>query len=82
MIEEFKFLFKVRFWSMVMADASAVLIDPAFQGQIWYVSLGKFLALLGITFTAVQTIDRNFGDKPVEVAKIASGLTPEEAKLT
>ena len=77
--DEFKFLGKVRFWAMVMADASAVLIDPAFPTQAWYVSLGKFLALLGVSFTAIQTLDRNFGDKKVEAAKIDAGYPPKVA---
>ncbi len=77
--DEFKFLIKVRFWAMTMANVSVVLLDPAFPGQAWYATVGKFLALEGLTFTAVQTVDRNFGDKKVEAAKIEANYPPKEA---
>ena len=44
-----------RFYAMVVASASAVLIDPSFGTQTWYISLGKFLGLLSTGFVIVNT---------------------------
>jgi hypothetical protein len=79
MSDDFKFLFKPRFWSMVMAAAGGTLLDPGFPNQTWYISLGKFLVILGGAFTAVGTIDRNFGDKKVEASKIQAGFSATDA---
>lgn len=58
MNEQFAFLKAPRFYAMTMANVSLVLLDPNFPTQPWYVSVGKFLALEGSTFTLIRTIDR------------------------
>lgn len=58
-MSKFSFLTSTRFWAVVITAASVTLVDPSFPGQLWYVSLGKFLGLLGAGFTTVRTIDRN-----------------------
>jgi F0F1-type ATP synthase assembly protein I len=67
----FDFLTSNRFWSIVITSLSAILIDPSTSTQPWYVTLGKFLGILGTQFTIVRTVDRN-ADKKVEVAQINS----------
>jgi hypothetical protein len=57
-----EFLKSNRFWAMITGTLSAVLIDPAFPTQPWYISLGKFLALTSVGFVGIRTIDR-FGEK-------------------
>ena len=79
--QEWKFLGKVNFWAMTMANVSIVILDPAFPTQAWYISLAKFIALEGVTFTTVQTVNR-LGDKKVEAAKIAEGYPPKAASET
>lgn len=55
---DWTFLKATRFWAMTMANVSLILLDPNFPTQPWYVSLGKFLALEGGTFTLVKTVDK------------------------
>ena len=74
---KYAFLYSTRFWSMVIASASATLIDPSFDTQVWYVSLGKFLGLVSAGFVAVGSLDR-VSDKKVEVAKIEASSAPVE----
>ena len=66
---KFDFIYSTRFWSMVITSASIILIDPALATQPWYVSLGKFLGLLGTGFVTIKTLDRS-----VELATV--GKTP------
>jgi hypothetical protein len=51
-----------RFWIMVLGVAGAVVADPAFASQKWYVSLSKFVMGVATGFVAVRTIDRH-GEK-------------------
>lgn len=74
MKDKFSFLFSTRFWSAIITSASVVLIDPAFGTQPWYVSLGKFLALLGVQFTIIRTADRA-SEQKVVAAGVSSGQT-------
>lgn len=64
------FVFSNRFWALVGTSASATLVDPSFPTQPWYVSVGKFLGLLGAGFTIVRTVDR-VSDKKVEAAALS-----------
>lgn len=65
------FLLAPRFWAMVLGSASTILIDPGFPTQMWYVSLGKFLALLSAGFITVGTVDR-VSDKMLEGKKVTA----------
>ena len=56
------FLGSNRFWVLLLGSASAVLVDPAFPTQEWYISLGKFLGLVSGGFITIRTVDR-LGDK-------------------
>lgn len=47
-----------RFWVMVIGVASAILIDPDFPTNPWYITLGKFLGLVSAGFVTVRTVDR------------------------
>ena len=58
MSEQFAFLESNRFYALLITSASVVLIDPNFPTQKWYVSLGKFLGLVGTGFISIRTIDR------------------------
>ncbi len=71
-MSKFDFLTAPRFWSMVVASAGVILLDPSFPSQPWYVSLGKFLALVGAGFTTVGTIDK-YGDKQIIAAGVSNG---------
>lgn len=77
--DDWKFLAKPRFWMMTFGNIGLTLANPAFATNPWYINLSTFIALEGTTFTAVQTFDRNFGDKKVEAAKIDAGYPPKEA---
>ena len=77
--DEWKFLGKVNFWTMVMASAAGVLLFPDFATVPWYVNLARFLTAVGAGFTIAQKIDRNFGDKRVEAAKIEADYPSKEA---
>lgn len=57
-MDKLDFLTSNRFWAMVITSASAVLIDPSFATQPWYITLGKFLGLVGAGFVTVRTLDR------------------------
>ena len=46
MEDKFAFIFAPRFWAIVLNSVSITLIDPNFPTQPWYVTLGKFFALL------------------------------------
>ena len=56
------FLTSNRFIALILGSASAVLVDPAFGTQPWYISLGKFLALVSAGFIGIRTADR-FGEQ-------------------
>jgi len=51
-------LHSTRFYGMVIASASAVLIDPSFGTQPWYISLGKFLGLLSTGFVLINSVSK------------------------
>lgn len=55
---DWTFLKATRFWAQELAAAGAILVDPGFATQPWYVSLGKFLIVSGTAFTVVKTADR------------------------
>ena len=55
---DLSFLKANRFWALILGSASTILVDPAFPTQVWYVSLGKFFALLSAGFITIRTIDR------------------------
>lgn len=57
-----------RFWGLILASASAVLADPSFPTQTWYISLAKFLGLLSAGAVTVRTIDRQV-DKKIEAGQ-------------
>lgn len=71
-MKKFDFLTSVRFWAMVITSGSVVLIDPAFPTQPWYISIGKFLGLVGAGFVTVGTVDRA-SEQKVVAAGVASG---------
>lgn len=52
------FLTSTRFWALVIGSASTVLLDPNLPNQKWYITLGKFFALLSAGFVTVRTIDK------------------------
>lgn len=56
------FLTSNRFWVLILGSLSATLIDPSFPTQAWYISVGKFLALVSGGFITVGTVDR-FGEQ-------------------
>lgn len=60
---KFDFIYSTRFWAVVISSVSAVLVQPEFATDEWYVSVGKILGLVSAGFTAVRTIDRNLWDK-------------------
>lgn len=68
---DLSFLASNRFWAIVITSASAVLIDPNFGTQPWYVSLAKFLGLVGAAFTVVRTVDRNTGDVAIPTTTVS-----------
>lgn len=82
MSEKFAFLLSTRFWAIVITSASAVLIDPNFGIQPWYISLGKFLGLIGAAFTVVRTIDRNTGDAAVPTTTVSMPSSVKEVTAT
>lgn len=53
-----EFLQSERFWALIIGSASAVLIDPNFPIQQWYISVGKFFGLVAAGFIGIGTIDR------------------------
>jgi F0F1-type ATP synthase assembly protein I len=57
-----EFLTSNRFIALIIGSASVVLIDPNFGSQPWYISLGKFLGLVGAGFISIRTVDR-FGEQ-------------------
>ena len=66
------FLSANRFWAMVLASASAILVDPSLLMVPWWVSLGKFLGLVSTGFVVTRTIDRAV-DHTAEAKVVASG---------
>lgn len=79
MSSQFDFLLSTRFWALLLGSASTILIDPAFPTQPWYLSLGKFLALVAAGFIGIRTIDR-FGEKAgaVDTGVVIASPTPEK----
>ena len=73
--EEFKFITKLRFWSMVIAALSIYAKTKGWIGDAEMVLIGSVSAGFWIT----STVDRNVGDKKVEAAKITEGYPPKEA---
>lgn len=55
---DFSFLTSNRFYFLLLGSASAVLIDPNFPTQAWYLNLGKFLGLVSVGFIGIKTVDR------------------------
>ena len=79
MNKKLEFILSTRFWAMVMASASVVLIDSNFPNQEWYVTLGKFLGLVSTGFVGVGTLDR-ISDKQLDVARINADISVKEAE--
>lgn len=73
--DEFKFLTKLRFWSMVIAAVSLYAKTKGWIGDAETVLVASISAGFWIT----STVDRNIGDKKVEAAKITEGYPPKEA---
>lgn len=63
MNDKFAFLLSTRFWAIVLGSVSAIIVQPEFTTDEWYVSVGKILGLVSAGFTTIRTIDRNLGDK-------------------
>lgn len=82
MPSKLEFLYSTRFWTLLITSASAILIDPNFPTQEWYVSLGKFLALVGTGFIGIRTIDR-FGEKSgaVDTGAVIASPTPSKVDV-
>lgn len=73
--DEFKFLTKLRFWSMVITALSIYAQSKGWIGQPEMVLVASITGGFWIT----GTIDRNIGDKKVEAAKIEADYPPKEA---
>lgn len=53
-----EFLTSTRFWALVLGDIALMLRDPSITVDSWYVTAGKFLAVLAAGFISIRTVDR------------------------
>ena len=55
---DLQFLKSERFYFLLMGSAAVVLQEPDTSERPWYVTLGRFLALISAGFITVGTVDR------------------------
>lgn len=70
MNEKFAFLTSTRFWALILGAVMFYLKAKGWVGESEMILANTILA----GFITIKTIDRNIGDKPVEVANINAGI--------
>lgn len=70
MKDKFAFLSSTRFWALIIGAVMFYLKAKGWVGESEMILANTILA----GFIAIKTIDRNLGDKPVEVAQITAGI--------